>query len=200
MPGPSSPFIYLLTQTVFDNQVTGIRKTSVSSSTKWILSVEGDSSAPEIAPYDHVIIATPFASSAITILGSPAAQTLLQPAVEFVRLHVTLLATTSPGPRPEYFNLRAGASVPFFVTTTWDAVRHGDATTPKPEFNSLNYLNQIKNIEEHGIDEWTVKIFSQEKISDEWLANVFGEGKVGWVYRKEVCFPILLIFLVSRLT
>lgn len=80
------------------------------------------------------------------------------------------------------------------MTTTWDAVRHGDAATPKPEFNSLNYLNQIKNIEEHGIDEWTVKIFSQERISDEWLANVFGEGKVGWVYRKEVCFPILLMF------
>lgn len=52
----------------------------------------------------------------------------------------------------------------------------------------MNYLDQIKNIEEHGIDEWTVKIFSQQRISDEWLANVFGEGKVGWVYRKEVRF------------
>lgn len=119
--------------------------------------------------------------------------------VEYVHLHVTLLATTSPGANPEYFNLRAGSHVPSFVATTWDAVRHGEPTTPKPEFNSLNYLDQIKNVEEHGIDEWTVKIFSQDRISDEWLANVFGEGKVGWVYRKEVCFLFLFFSFHFRL-
>lgn len=116
---------------------------------------------------------------------------------------MTLLATTAAGANPEYFNLKAGAHVPFFVATTWDAVRHakgnGDETgklTPKPEFNSLNYLDQIRNVEEHGIDEWTVKIFSEQRISDEWLAKVFGEGQVGWVYRKEVRF--LYISLCPR--
>ena len=72
------------------------------------------------------------------------------------------------------------------VLTTWDAVRHGDDKTKRPEFNSLNYLNQIKTLEEHGINEWAVKIFSSERITDEWLEKLFGEGQVGWVVRKEV--------------
>lgn len=158
--------------------------------TKWILSLESDSSTPEIPPYDHVIIATPFASSAITILGSPAAQTLLQPPVEYVRLHVTLLATTSPTPNATYFGLREGSHVPAMILTTWDAVRHGDGDgsdkPPRPQFNSLNYLDQIGTLEEDGADEWAVKIFSSERITDEWLENLFGKGRVGWVYRKEV--------------
>jgi hypothetical protein len=72
------------------------------------------------------------------------------------------------------------------VLTTWDAVRHGDDKTRRPEFNSLNYLNQIKTLKEHGVDEWAVKIFSSERITDEWLERLFGKGQVGWVFRKEV--------------
>jgi len=48
-----------------------------------------------------------------------------------------------------------------------------------PEFNSLSYHGNIRE------NEWAVKIFSSEKLSDEWLGNMFS-GKVGWVYRKEV--------------
>lgn len=166
--------------------MTGLRKTTGSSSAKWILSVEGDSSTPEIPPYDHVIIAAPFASSAITILGSPAAQTLLRPSVEYVRLHVTLLTTTSPAPNASYFGLREGSHIPRVIFTTWDAVRHGDVNTPQPEFNALNYIDKIRTLEIDGVDEWVVKIFSSERIPDEWLENMFGTGQVGWVFRKEV--------------
>jgi len=162
--------------------------------------VEGDSSTPEIPPYDHVIIAAPFASSAITILGSPAAQTLLSPPVEYVRLHVTLLTTTSPAPNASYFGLREGSHIPRVIFTTWDAVRHGDVNTPQPEFNALNYIDKIRTLEIDGVDEWVVKIFSSERIPDEWLENMFGTGQVGWVLRKEVKCLNCLWTIFAKLT
>ncbi|KAF8319809.1 FAD/NAD(P)-binding domain-containing protein [Clavulina sp. PMI_390] len=157
---------------------------------KWTLSVEHEGPPADIPAYDHVIIAAPFASSGITILGSPKTETfLLTPPVEYVRLHVTLFTTIAPQPDPAYFNLPASARVPAFIATTHDGVRHNRKSSvievPEPEFNSLNYLYQVKNVKEHGIDEWAVKIFSKETITDEWLAKVFGEGKVTWVHRKE---------------
>ena len=39
-----------------------------------------------------------------------------------------------------------------------------------------------------------VKIFSKERISDEWLEKMF--GNVGWVYRKEVCLVLLVVYRV----
>lgn len=167
-------------------QVTGLRKIAVSSLAKWVLSVEGDLSTPEIPPYDHVIIAAPFASSGITILGSPAARTLLEPPVEYVHLHITVLATTSRAPNATYFALRERSHIPAMILTTWDAARHGGDNTSRPEFNSLIYVGQIKTLKDHGIDEWAVRIFSGQRISDELLENLFGEGQVGWVFRKEV--------------
>lgn len=171
-----------------NTKVTGLRKTSTdSASPKWLVSVASDSSsAPEIPAYDHVILAAPFASSQITILGSPASTTLNQPPVEYVHLHVTLVTTTAPSFSPAYFGLKEGASVPAMILTTWDAVRHYGDAVAKPEFNSINYLNKVKDLETHGGDEWAVKIFSSERVSDEWLGKLFGgQDKVGWVYRKE---------------
>ena len=60
-----------------------------------------------------------------------------------------------------------------------------------PEFNSMTYHGKVAPDRE----EWVVKIFSNETISDEWLHKVFS-GKVGWVLRKEVrvlklCFQLL---------
>lgn len=53
----------------------------------------------------------------------------------------------------------------------------------EPEFNSLSYHGKVSD------DEWAVKIFSKERISDEWLSKTF-LGQVGWVHRKEVnIFP-----------
>lgn len=73
------------------------------------------------------------------------------------------------------------------MLTTYEGVRKGGK---EPEFNSLSYLGLVRE------DEWTVKIFSQQRISDEWLQNVFN-GQVGWVYRKEVYFYQSFIFFMN---
>lgn len=105
----------------------------------------------------------------------------------YVHLHVTLLTTTNPNPNPAYFGLPADARAPTAVLTTYDGVRTRDGK--EPEFNSLTYHGLVRG--EKGTDtegeekEWVVKVFSKERISDEWLSEIF-EGKVGWVYRKEV--------------
>ena len=96
-----------------------------------------------------------------------------------MHLHVTLLTTTAPHPSPIYFGLKEDADVPRTVLTTYEGVRKGGKD---PEFNSVNYLGPITP----GSDEYVVKIFSEEALSDEWLHTLFG-GNVGWIYRKEVC-------------
>jgi prenylcysteine oxidase / farnesylcysteine lyase len=77
---------------------------------------------------------------------------------------------------PEYVSLPSSSLAPTTVLTTYQGVREGGKA---PEFNSLSYQRKI------GDNEWVVKIFSEEAISDEWLNNTFF-GQVGWVYRKEV--------------
>jgi prenylcysteine oxidase / farnesylcysteine lyase len=129
--------------------------------------------------YKAVILAAPFHGSSISLPASLSSSIPPQP---YVHLHVTLLTTTSPSPDPEYFGLAAGAKVPNMVLTTWEGVRGGGR---EPEFNSLNYLGVVRDGEGEEETEWVVKIFSRSRIEDEWLEKVF-QGKVGWVYRKEV--------------
>ncbi len=118
------------------------------------------------------------------------------PEQPYVRLHVTLLSTTSPSIDPEYLNLPATATPPSMLLTTYEGARNGGK---EPEFNSISYHGKISD------DEWVVKVFSQERKSDEWLRKVF-RGQVGWVHRKEVSrFAIALSsfiyhFLVGRLS
>lgn len=174
--------------------MTGLRKiTSTSSrSPRWVVATTN--SPEEKAPYDHVIIAAPFASSRITILGSSADSTLLQPPVDYVHLHVTLLSTNVPYASPEYFNLKEGSVLPSMILTTHDAVRHATSSqlekgeVEEPEFNSMSIHHEILT-EEHGLEK-IVKIFSKERLSDEWLERVWAwgdGGKIGWIERKEVC-------------
>ncbi|RDB28429.1 Farnesylcysteine lyase [Hypsizygus marmoreus] len=122
--------------------------------------------------YKAVILAAPFHSTGIEISPSLAAQI---PKQQYVHLHVTLLATTSPTPDPAYFGLPAGAKLPNMMLTTYEGARAGGK---EPEFNSLSYHGQVRE------GEWAVKIFSKDRISDEWLNKLF-LGKVGWVLRKE---------------
>lgn len=146
--------------------------------------------------YRAVILAAPYHSSSIDVqLAGALAPSI--PAQPYVHLHVTLLSTPSPQARPRYFKLKDGAAVPRMVLTTWEGVREGEGARA-PEFNSLSYHGKIlqrdgtpANITRRGADgseesgeEWSVKIFSTQKIEDRWLRRVFGE--VGWVHRKEV--------------
>jgi len=168
-------------------QVKGLRKIETTKGsrkvTQWILTTS-ESFTP-IDPYDHIIIAAPFHGSQIAILGSPAANTLEEPPVNYVHLHVTLFTTNVSRPNPQYFNVKG--NVPRVVLTTYDGVRHHpDGTVPKPEFNSLSYHGMTRTEDDSEGPEWVVKIFSDHRIEDNWLERVFGRGNVGWVHRKEV--------------
>jgi prenylcysteine oxidase/farnesylcysteine lyase len=127
-------------------------------------------SARGTVDYKAVILAAPFYSTGITVPESISEQVKPQP---YVHLHVTLLATTAATPNPEYFGLSASSPVPRMMLTSTLGGTHA------PEFNSLSYHGLVRE------GEWAVKIFSAQRLSDEWLNNMF-QGKVGWVYRKEV--------------
>jgi len=128
--------------------------------------------------YKAVIIAAPFHSTGITFPSAVSSQIPKQP---YVRLHVTLLTTTSPQPNPEYFSLSSSSKVPSMILTTYEGVRKGGK---EPEFNSISYHGYATNRTDGVPDQWSVKIFSKKRISDEWLDKMF-MGKVGWVHRKE---------------
>ncbi|KAF5377177.1 hypothetical protein D9615_006339 [Tricholomella constricta] len=138
-----------------------------SPSRQWVVK-----SASGTVNYQAVILAAPFHSSGINLPPSLASSIPEQP---YVRLHVTLLTTTSPTPDPAYFGLSAGAVLPNMTLTTHEGVRNG---RKEPEFNSLSYHGLVRD------GEWAVKIFSKERLSDQWLSKMF-LGQVGWVHRKE---------------
>lgn len=135
--------------------------------------------------YRGVILAAPFHSAAIE-LSQPA---LIAPVPEqpYVRLHVTLLSTTASAPNASYFSLTSGRA-PMEVLTTNNRVREG--LGEGPEFNSMTYHGKVKRADgtPSEREEWSVKIFSKQKIENAWLENMFGAGNVGWVLRKEVSF------------
>lgn len=146
------------------------------SDEKWTVKTDRSS-----ANYKAVIIAAPFHSTGISLPDTLASQIPPQP---YVHLHVTLLTTTSAQPNPAYFALSSTTKVPGMVLTTYDGVRRGGE---EPEFNSLSYHGIVSNGSVGVPDQWSVKIFSKERIEDDWLEKIF-PGEVGWIYRKEVIF------------
>ena len=138
-------------------------------------------------PYQDIIIAAPFHSTSIDLSLQFAAPVI--PPQPYVHLHVTLLTTPNPHPRTRFFGLGDKDKVPTSVLTTWESVRSGEGAAP--EFNSLTYHGLLKyqngtvaNTSTDGQPEWSVKIFSDQKLEDRWLRRAF--GKIGWVHKKEV--------------
>ncbi|KAG9004826.1 hypothetical protein FRB90_010688 [Tulasnella sp. 427] len=151
-----------------------LQKSLSASNDRRVWTLSGDSSVPS-TPYDHVILAAPFASSGITIQDSAAS---FLPEVEYVRLHVTLLSTTSSTARPERFGLNPGVHVGKMILTSENRKPNGS----KPDFNSISYH---QSYERNDRKEYIWKVFSMDSKSDEWLEDVFGQGTLGWVYRKQ---------------
>ncbi|EKM53071.1 uncharacterized protein PHACADRAFT_259228 [Phanerochaete carnosa HHB-10118-sp] len=143
--------------------------------------------------YRAVIIAAPFYSSSIdlSLISAP-----VIPPQPYVHLHVTLLSTPNAHPRTRFFGLKDSDSVPTTILTTSEAVRQ-NPDAPPPEFNSISYHGKIltldglpANTSTDGGEEWSVKIFSKQRLEDSWLRRAF--GKIGWVYRKEWdAYPVL---------
>ena len=168
---PANPYVFTL------NQVASIDR---SSNDTWTIVTK-----EEHREYDAVVIAAPYHSSHISL---PANLSSLIPPQPYIHLHVTLLTTTAATPNPVYFGEEPGSEIPTSILTTFEGARHGGRA---PEFNSLQYRGKAWSAtngthDAQETDEWVVKIFSMEYISDEWLANMF-QNQVGWVFRKEVC-------------
>ncbi|KAE8214400.1 hypothetical protein CF327_g2215 [Tilletia walkeri] len=163
--------------------------------------------------FDAVLLAAPFHSTGIAILNSRAATSV--PPQAYVHLHVTLLITSAPRPRPEPFGRSGADKIARSVLTTGVGSRKGGKL---PDFNSLSYLRRLPRIsktaptsngtvhpnpsllplsqpvssEDNTNSDFLVKIFSPNPISDERLAELFGAGTVKWVYRKEWdAYPVL---------
>ncbi|KAE8243773.1 hypothetical protein A4X03_0g7679 [Tilletia caries] len=163
--------------------------------------------------FDAVFLAAPFHSTGIAILNSRAATSV--PPQAYVHLHVTLIITSAPRPRPESFGRGAGDRIARTVLTTGVGARKGGKL---PDFNSLSYLRRLPRLpkadsasnssshpnppllpltppvsaQDNTDSDFLVKIFSQNPISDERLAELFGAGTMKWVYRKEWdAYPVL---------
>jgi hypothetical protein len=103
------------------------------------------------------------------------------PVVKYVHLHTTLISTPTPALLPAYFKA-LNPPMPGTIITT-------NASGIEPEFNGLRYEDTIQR---NGKTEYIVKIFSKAAISDSTLETWLGKGKLGWVYRKEVCLAAML--------
>jgi prenylcysteine oxidase/farnesylcysteine lyase len=145
----------------------------------WRLHASG--SGPKHKTYDAVILAAPHGSSNIQFESAMIPSLASLPVVEYVNLHVTLLATKSPTPQASFFDLDSNTKIPTTVLTT--------GTIPAEErFNSISYHTTINRPGQPK--EWIVKIFSKEELSDAWLDAAFGPENVGWVHRKLVRISI----------
>src|SRR5579859_2601296 len=92
------------------------------------------------------------------------------PKVDYVTLHVTLLATRA-NINPTYFNQ---TSTPNIILTTTPSSRSG---TP-PAFNSLTRHQRLPT------GESVYKIFSAEEVGDGMLRRLFSGSPIPWVCRK----------------
>ncbi|KAF8557352.1 FAD/NAD(P)-binding domain-containing protein [Imleria badia] len=138
--------------------------------------------------YRGIILAAPFHQTGIAISSELADRIPPQP---YVHLHVTLLTTRDDTMKADYFGLSPGNYIPKSILTTSHGVQSDGV---EPEFNSLSYHGHVRKTNETGHwsdqEEWSVKIFSKQRISDEWLSKAFDH--VGWVHRKEWdAYPVL---------
>ncbi|KAI0946772.1 hypothetical protein AcW1_010141 [Taiwanofungus camphoratus] len=166
---------------------TSVTAIARDNSGSWIIRTN---TSRQAQAYRAVILAAPFHSTSIAL--SPPSLASSIPVQPYVHLHVTLLSTSSRTPNPAYFGLK-GETAPTEILTTYQKVRMEGAR--EPEFNSMTYHGKVQGRsgetwEGPEGEEWVVKIFSKERITDDWLESMF--GKVGWVLRKEWdAYPVL---------
>lgn len=151
----------------------------------WRVSTHEQSPVP--LAYRAIVLAAPYHQASIRFSPSDIAE--IPPHQPYLHLHVTLLTTTSPTPNPTRFNMSSNSQVPTYIMTSYSGVRQGGST--EPDFVALAFHGQLKNMNQdegpflgdHS-EEYVVKIFSLQRLSEEWLESMFGD--MGWVLRKEV--------------
>lgn len=160
---------------------TAVKTLRQGANGKWHVGIEGGSEEK----YDIVVLAAPYKSTGIHIDSPELNIEEAFPKVDYVHLHVTLVATTAPHPQASYFfpDAKPDTPMPETILTT-------SSGPVIPEFNSLSYHEKIERSGHPA--ERIVKIFSKARVEDEWMDKVFGVGKVGWVHRKEWdAYPVL---------
>jgi len=91
--------------------------------------------------FDAVIIAAPFHQT--NIVTSPSNLNSAIPPQPYVRLHVTFVATNASSPASKLFNRKFGdPAVPRTVYSTFV-----ERSEPKPRFNSMAYLRNVRSRE-----------------------------------------------------
>ncbi|BEJ12051.1 hypothetical protein CspHIS471_0205110 [Cutaneotrichosporon sp. HIS471] len=127
--------------------------------------------------YDEIFFAAPWHTSPVSKnLSSHFTQPI--PKQQYVRLHVTMLATNAPHADPLYFFRGPDEAVPGMILTTGSTVRAKPGAA-RPEFQSISYHGETYD----GSGEWIVKIFSKAELSNDLLADIFGDNPT-WVHRK----------------
>ncbi|GMK54379.1 hypothetical protein CspeluHIS016_0109650 [Cutaneotrichosporon spelunceum] len=130
-----------------------------------------------VEDYNEVFFAAPWHSSPVSKnISSHFTQPI--PKQRYVRLHVTMLATTAPHADPLYFFGSPDDAVPGTILTTGATVRAKPGAA-RPEFQSISYHGETYE----GSGEWVVKVFSKAELSNDLLADIFGDYPT-WVYRK----------------
>ena len=90
----------------------------------------------------------------------------------YVHLHVTLIATSKTSPDPGFFGMAVGTKVPNTILTP--------SSANGTDFNSITWHGETRP----GSGEYTVKIFSMQKLDDDFLQRMLGEEPT-WILRKE---------------
>jgi prenylcysteine oxidase/farnesylcysteine lyase len=104
----------------------------------------------------------------------------------YVKLHVTLLATSRSTPNPLFFNLPADTILPTTILTT-GATARAIAHHPSPGFQSISWHGETFP----GSNEFVVKVFSKTLLSDQVIMEILGE-EPSWLLRKEwYSYPVL---------
>jgi prenylcysteine oxidase / farnesylcysteine lyase len=136
----------------------------------------GVSSAEGSRLYDGVVIASPFVFPRLSYLIKHQSNISMNPvpisipAVNYMTLHVTLVATKAVI-NPGYF--KCNNSVPSAILTTLP-----NNTADTPIFNSLSRILRLPT------GESVYKIFSPDKITTKILEELFVGAPIDWTFRK----------------
>lgn len=113
----------------------------------------------------------------------------------YVRLHVTLLATSRQSVHPSFFGLPNNTAIPQTILTsglTARAHKDGSPNTaspsfPAPAFQSISWHGETTP----GSGEYVVKIFSKSQLDDHFLHSLLDDDPT-WVLRKQWdAYPVL---------
>ena len=170
-------------------------RSTLEQDTTFSIAYDGPSGA-FTQSYDYVIIAAPWHQSDITFANIAA-----PPSVEYTRVYVTVVTTSSQYLESSYFRM-SGTTVPETIFCTFE-----DGTTP--DFYSIEYFGTVKDSSGHTVyfDKnypglsasvlsqgsgplWVYRVVTGHRPSTTLLKNLFGADNIGWKTTVQVSFGL----------